>query len=142
MLLDAYYVTETGERKHPMMLHRAILGSLERFIGILLEHYADGLPAWLAPTQVAILNITSSQDDYCHKIEEILQNHAIRCKLDLRNEKISFKIREHTIQRVPYLLIIGDREVEQEQVTVRTQSGEDLGSMSIAALIELVKAGK
>jgi len=135
MLLGAEYVTESGDRQVPMMLHRAILGSLERFIGILLEHYADGLPAWLAPIQVAIMNITDKQAEYCQKIQEILQNHGIRSKLDLRNEKIGFKIREHTIQRVPYLLVIGDREVEQQQISVRTQVGKDLGTMSIDDLV-------
>lgn len=137
--LDAQYVTESGERKPPVMLHRAIFGSMERFIGILLEHYAEGLPAWLAPIQVAIMNITDNQASYCHKIEEILQNHAIRSKLDLRNEKIGYKIRERTIERIPYLLVIGDREVEQQEVSVRTQAGEDLGSMSIEALVAKIK---
>lgn len=137
--LGAEYVTETGERKHPVMLHRAIFGSLERFIGILLEHYADGLPAWLAPIQVAIMNITGSQAEYCQKITENLQNQGVRCKLDLRNEKISYKIREHSIQRIPYLLVVGDREVENQQVAVRTQSGEDLGSMALEAFIKLLQ---
>lgn len=139
VLLGAEYVTETGERQHPVMLHRAIFGSLERFIGILLEHYADGLPAWLAPIQVAIMNITSSQAEYCQKIAENLQNQGIRCKLDLRNEKISYKIREHSIQRIPYLLVVGDREVENQQVAVRTQSGEDLGSMALDAFIKILQ---
>ncbi|MBX9704898.1 MAG: threonine--tRNA ligase, partial [Gammaproteobacteria bacterium] len=140
--LGAQYVTEAGDRKVPVMLHRAIFGSLERFIGILLEHYADGLPAWLSPVQAVILNITDAQSQFCHQIEEILQKHGIRAKLDLRNEKIGFKIREHTISRVPYLLVVGDREVEQQQVSVRTQAGEDLGSMSIEALIERIKANQ
>lgn len=136
--LGAEYVNESGERQAPVMLHRAIFGSLERFIGILLEHYADGLPAWLAPIQVAIMNITDKQAEYCQKIQETLQNHGIRCKLDLRNEKIGFKIREHTIQRVPYLLVIGDREVELQQISVRTQAGENLGTMSIEQLVHKV----
>jgi len=103
-----------------------------------LEHYADGLPGWLAPIQVAIMNITSAQAEYCRKIEERLQNQSVRCKLDLRNEKISFKIREHTIQRIPYLLIIGDREVENQQVSVRAQSGEDLGVMTLEEFVKII----
>lgn len=137
--LGAEYITETGERRAPVMLHRAILGSLERFIGILLEHYAEGLPSWLAPIQVAIMNITDKQASYCQKLYERLQNKGIRCKLDLRNEKIGFKIRERTIERIPYLLVIGDREVEESQMSVRTRAGEDLGSMDLSQFIAEVE---
>jgi threonyl-tRNA synthetase len=137
--LQAEYVAESGERKTPVMLHRAILGSLERFIGILLEHYAEGLPLWLAPIQVAIMNITDQQADYCQELHKELINHGIQSKLDLRNEKIGFKIREHTIARIPYLLVVGDREVENKHVSVRTRTGEDLGTMSLQQFLEKLK---
>ena len=137
--LSATYVAEDGSKQTPVMLHRAILGSLERFIGILIEHYAGALPLWLAPTQAVILNITDKQADFARKIEEIMKKQGIRVKTDLRNEKIGFKIREHTIQRVPYLLVIGDREVEANSVAVRTRGGEDLGSQTIDTLIEGLK---
>ncbi|GAB1258015.1 threonine--tRNA ligase [Aurantivibrio plasticivorans] len=136
--LDAQYVAEDGSRKVPVMLHRAILGSFERFIGILIENYEGAFPLWLAPEQVAILNITDRQAEYAEKIQESLQNKGFRAVSDLRNEKIGFKIREHTIQRVPYLIVLGDKEVETETVTVRTREGEDLGSMSIEAFSELL----
>ncbi|MEZ5482933.1 MAG: threonine--tRNA ligase [Porticoccaceae bacterium] len=129
--LDAQYVAEDGSRQVPVMLHRAILGSFERFIGILIEEYEGSFPAWLAPEQAVILNITDSQRQYAEKIAETLKNKGFRVINDLRNEKIGFKIREHTIQRVPYLLVIGDREVETGAVAVRTRGGEDLGSMSV-----------
>lgn len=136
--LGAEYIAEDGSKRTPVMLHRAILGSLERFIGIILEQYAGNLPLWLAPIQVVVMNITDRQANYVEKVSEILSNQGFRVISDLRNEKIGFKIREHTLQRVPYQLILGDREVENEAVAVRTQSGEDLGSMSIATLIELL----
>lgn len=129
--LEASYIAEDGSRQIPVMLHRAILGSFERFIGILIEDSAGDLPAWLAPVQVAVLNITDSQADFTKKVAETLKNKGIRAVTDLRNEKIGFKIREHTIQRIPYLLVIGDREVEQQAVSVRTRAGEDLGSMPL-----------
>jgi threonyl-tRNA synthetase len=129
--LDAEYVAEDGSRQVPVMLHRAILGSLERFIGILIEHFAGAFPLWLAPVQVAIMNITDKQADYVRNIEETLKKQGIRVISDLRNEKIGFKIREHTIQRVPYLIVVGDREMENNAVAVRTRSGEDLGSMPV-----------
>ena len=129
--LDAQYVAEDGSRQVPVMLHRAILGSFERFIGILIEQYEGSFPAWLAPEQAVILNITDRQREYAEKVAESLKNKGFRVTNDLRNEKIGFKIREHTIQRVPYLLVIGDREVETGAVAVRTRGGEDLGSMSI-----------
>ncbi len=134
--LDATYVDEHSQRQVPVMLHRAILGSLERFIGVLIEHYAGALPFWLAPVQVVALNIADRHAEYAKEVVETLKNQTIRADSDLRNEKIGFKIREHTINRVPYQLIIGDREVENRQVAVRTRKGEDLGSMSVAELLE------
>jgi len=134
--LGATYVAEDGSKQTPVMLHRAILGSLERFIGILIEHYAGALPTWLAPEQAVVLNITDKHAEYARKVEETLKNQGVRVKSDLRNEKIGFKIREHTIQRVPYLLVVGDREAETDTVAVRTRSGKDLGSMSLQALSE------
>jgi len=134
--LGAHYIAEDGSKQVPVMLHRAILGSLERFIGILIEHYAGSLPLWLAPVQAVILNITDKQANYARKVEESLRNQGLRVNLDLRNEKIGFKIREHTIKHVPYLLVIGDREVEAGTVAVRTRSGEELGSMPIERLAE------
>jgi threonyl-tRNA synthetase len=134
--LGAHYIAEDGSKQVPVMLHRAILGSLERFIGILIEHYAGSLPLWLAPVQAVILNITDKQADYARKVGESLRNQGLRVNLDLRNEKIGFKIREHTIKHVPYLLVIGDREVEAGTVAVRTRSGEELGSMPIERLAE------
>ncbi len=128
--LGAQYVAEDSSRKTPVMLHRAILGSFERFIGILIEHYAGALPAWLAPEQAMILNITDKQIDYCQKFEESLKNKGFRASMDLRNEKIGFKIREHTLQKIPYLLVVGDKEVENGTVAVRKRGGEDLGTMT------------
>jgi threonyl-tRNA synthetase len=136
--LDAQYVAEDGSRKVPVMLHRAILGSFERFIGILIEHFEGAFPAWLAPTQAVVLNITDKQHDYVKSVEDSLQNKGFRVISDLRNEKIGFKIREHTIQRVPYLLVIGDKEVESQTVAVRARSGEDLGSMDLEAFSRLL----
>jgi threonyl-tRNA synthetase len=130
--LGSTYVAEDGERKVPVMIHRAILGSLERFIGILTEEYAGFFPLWLAPTQAVVLNITDKQSDYCQKVVKSLQESGIRVKPDLRNEKIGFKIREHTLQRVPYMLVVGDKEMEAGEVAVRTRKGEDLGKMKIA----------
>jgi len=129
--LDATYIDEDSSRQTPVMLHRAILGSLERFIGILIENYGGSFPAWLAPTQAVVLNISEKQDEYCEKTVESLQNQGFRVDSDLRNEKIGFKIRQHTLARVPYLLVVGDREVENGAVAVRTRSGEDLGSMQL-----------
>ena len=134
---DITYVDENGDRgARPVMLHRAILGSFERFIGILIEQYAGAMPTWLAPVQVVILNISQNQSTYCKKIEETLKNKGFRVAVDLRNEKIGFKIREHTLQKVPYLLVVGDKEVQAETVSVRKRGGEDLGSMEISALCE------
>ena len=129
--LDATYIAEDGSRQTPVMLHRAILGSLERFIGILIEHHAGTFPLWLAPIQIAVMNIADRQAEYCRQICEELEKQGFRVKLDLRNEKIGFKIREHSMQRVPYLLIIGDKELEDGTIAVRSQKGENLGAMSI-----------
>jgi threonyl-tRNA synthetase len=134
--LDAQYVAEDGSRQTPVMLHRAILGSFERFIGILIEHYEGVFPTWLAPTQAVVLNITDKHSDYAQKVEESLKNKGFRAVSDLRNEKIGFKIREHTIQKVPYLLVVGDKEVESGTVAVRARRGEDLGSMGLEAFAE------
>jgi threonyl-tRNA synthetase len=134
--LGATYVSEDGSKQTPVMLHRAILGSFERFIGILLEHFAGNLPAWLAPVQVVVLNITDKQADYTRLVTETLKKQGFRVKSDLRNEKIGYKIREHTIQRVPYLLVVGDREAENNTVAVRTRNGEDLGSLALDAFAE------
>jgi threonyl-tRNA synthetase len=129
--LGAEYVAEDGSRKTPVMIHRAILGSLERFVGILIEHYAGHFPLWLAPEQVAVMGITDKHAPFVQEVEKTLKNAGFRASADLRNEKIGFKIRELTLQRIPYLLVIGDREVEQRQVSVRTRNGEDLGSMGL-----------
>jgi threonyl-tRNA synthetase len=133
--LDAQYVAEDGSRQVPVMLHRAVLGSFERFIGILIEHYEGVFPTWLAPRQVVVLNITDKQSEYAQKVEDSLKNNGFRVTSDLRNEKIGFKIREHTIQKVPYLLVVGDKEVESQTVAVRARRGEDLGSMDLDAFI-------
>ncbi|MBV1910500.1 MAG: threonine--tRNA ligase [Kangiellaceae bacterium] len=137
--LGAEYVSEDGSKKVPVMIHRAILGSLERFIGILIEEYAGKFPAWLAPKQAVIMNITDKQSEFVQKSAKILKSQGFRVNSDLRNEKIGFKIRQHTLQRVPYLLVVGDREVETETVSVRTRAGIDLGSMSIEAFSDLLK---
>jgi threonyl-tRNA synthetase len=128
--LDAEYVDEHSQRQTPVMLHRAILGSLERFIGILIEQYEGAFPLWLAPVQAAVLNITDKQADYVTQVAEYLENQGLRVQADLRNEKIGFKIREHTLQKTPFLLVVGDREVETQTVAVRARSGAELGSMS------------
>ena len=132
--LSAQYVSDDQSRQTPVMLHRAILGSFERFIGILIEHYEGAFPFWLAPEQVAILNITDRQDEYCQNLSEKLQDMGYRVHIDLRNEKIGFKIREHTLNKIPYLLVIGDKEVENKTVAIRTRTGEDLGVMTLEEL--------
>jgi threonyl-tRNA synthetase len=132
--LGATYVAEDGERRTPVMIHRAILGSLERFIGMLIEHHAGNLPLWLAPVQAVILNITDRQADYALRTQRTLQEQGLRVAIDLRNEKIGYKIREHTLAHVPYLLVVGDREVDSRSVAVRTRGGEDLGSMDIGTV--------
>jgi threonyl-tRNA synthetase len=136
--LDAQYVAEDGSRQVPVMLHRAILGSFERFIGILIEQFEGDFPVWLAPEQAVVLNITDKQSEYAKKVEESLKNKGFRVISDLRNEKIGFKIREHTIQRIPYLLVVGDREVETGTVAVRARRGEDLGSMDLDAFTDVL----
>jgi threonyl-tRNA synthetase len=135
-LLGAQYVDEDGSKKTPVMIHRAIIGTFERFMGILLEHYSGNLPLWLAPIQAVIFTVSEKQSDYGQKIFNILQNNGIRANFDLRNEKIGFKIREHTLNKIPYLLIIGDKEVENQQVTVRSQDGKDWGAMDINKVCE------
>jgi threonyl-tRNA synthetase len=130
--LDAEYVAEDGSRKRPVMLHRAILGSFERFLGILIEHHAGRFPAWLAPEQAVVLNITDRAAAYADEVVESLRNQGFRAFSDLRNEKIGYKIRAHTLARIPYLLVVGDREAETGTVAVRTRGGEDLGTMSPA----------
>ncbi len=137
--LDATYIAEDGSRQVPVMLHRAILGSLERFIGILIEQHAGTFPLWLSPVQVVVLNITDRHAEYASQIMLDLEKQGIRVKLDLRNEKIGFKIREHSMQRVPYLVIVGDKELEQQSITVRAQKGDDLGSLSIHEFTERLK---
>jgi threonyl-tRNA synthetase len=134
--LDASYIAEDGSKQIPVMIHRAILGSFERFMGILIEHYAGKLPLWLSPVQAAVLTISEKQNEYGEKVRQILQKRGIRTHFDLRNEKIGFKIREHTLQKVPYLLIIGDKEVEKNLVAVRTQAGKDLGVMTIETIYD------
>ena len=129
--LGAQYVAEDGSRQTPVMLHRAIVGSMERFVGILIEHYAGALPLWLSPVQAVVLNITDAQRDYAENLTKSLREAGFRVESDLRNEKIGFKIREHTLQKIPYLLVVGDKEVESGAVAVRTRSGEDLGSLSV-----------
>ena len=132
--LGASYIGEDGQRHTPIMLHRAMFGSLERFIGILLEHHAGKLPTWLAPVQAVVVGITNRQDDYCMEVAENLRNQGLRVETDLRYEKVSFKIREHTIKRVPFLLVAGDREVEGRTLAVRTRGGKDVGSLELAEL--------
>ena len=129
--LDAEYVAEDGSRRHPVVLHRAVLGSFERFIGILIEHYAGKLPTWLAPVQAVLMTITDRQQEFVREAAEFLKNQGVRTQIDLRNEKVGYKIREHTLARVPFLLVAGDREVEARSLAVRTRSGEDLGVMPL-----------
>ena len=137
--LGAHYIAEDNSKQTPIMLHRAILGTFERFMGILIEHYAGNFPLWLAPTQVALLTISEKQNQFAQNLHLELQKNKIRATFDLRNEKIGFKIREHTLQKVPYLLIIGDKEVETNSVTVRTREGIDLGMMSLEKLCDMLQ---
>jgi len=136
--LDAEYVGEDGARHRPVMLHRAIVGSLERFIGILIEESAGALPAWLAPVQVAVLNITDAQAEYARSVAKTLQNQGLRVNLDLRNEKITYKIREHSMQKLPYLVVIGDKEMAAGAVAVRARGGQDLGAMPLDAFVQKI----
>jgi threonyl-tRNA synthetase len=139
--LGAEYVDEHSQRRHPVMLHRAIVGSMERFIGILIEHHTGAFPAWLAPVQAVVMNITDAQADYAGQVAAGLQKQGFRVEADTRNEKVGYKIREHTLQKVPYLLVVGDREKEQGQVSVRTRAGEDLGPMQPDAFAERLRDG-
>ncbi len=137
--LDAQYVGVDGTKQVPVMLHRAILGSIERFIGILIEQHEGKFPLWLAPVQAVLINITDKQATYTQEVEKTLKNQGLRVISDLRNEKIGFKIREHTLRRTPYLLVVGDRELENKEISVRSQSGEDLGSMTLDRFTSLVE---
>jgi threonyl-tRNA synthetase len=130
--LDAEYVAEDGSRRPPVMLHRAIVGSLERFIGILIEQHAGALPAWLAPVQAVVASITDGQADYAEEVAKTLQKQGVRASLDLRNEKINYKIREHSMQKVPYILVVGDKEKANGSVAVRARGNQDLGVMPLA----------
>ena len=136
--LDAHYIAEDGSKQTPVMLHRVIVGSIERFTGILIEHYEGAFPSWMAPIQAVIINISQKQEEYSKNLEFNLKKQGLRVISDLRNEKIGFKIREHSMQRYPYILVVGDREQENNQVSVRRRGGEDLGSMSLEALTELI----
>ena len=137
--LDATYVAEDNSRKTPVMIHRAILGSIERFIGIITEEYAGFFPVWLAPTQAVVMNITDSQADYVQKVAKQLSDVGLRVKTDLRNEKVGFKIREHTLRRVPYMLVCGDKETSEGKVAVRTRKGADLGTFTVEEFAEILK---
>jgi threonyl-tRNA synthetase len=137
--LGAEYVAMDNSRKVPVMLHRAIVGSMERFIGILIENYAGALPLWLAPVQISVLNISDAQAEYATKLAETLRKSGFRVQLDLRNEKITYKIREHSVQKLPYILVIGDKERDANTVAVRARGNVDLGVMSIDALVERLK---
>ncbi|MGK2946559.1 MAG: His/Gly/Thr/Pro-type tRNA ligase C-terminal domain-containing protein, partial [Candidatus Malihini olakiniferum] len=134
--LNASYIGEKNERQVPVMIHRVILGSIERFIGILTEEFSGFFPTWLAPVQAVVINITDRQSEYVNKLTRKLQDVGIRVKADLRNEKIGFKIREHTLRRVPYMLVCGDKEVESDKVAVRTRRGKNLGSIDVKEVIK------
>ena len=136
--LDAEYTAEDGSRQRPVILHRAIVGSMERFIGILIEQHAGALPTWLAPTQVSVLNITDSQAEYAREVAKTLRNQGLRVDLDLRNEKITYKIREHSMQKLPYILVVGDKEKEAGAVAVRARGNQDLGVMSLEAFSQKI----
>jgi threonyl-tRNA synthetase len=138
--LGGEYVTDASARAHPVMLHRAIVGSLERFIGILIEQHAGALPVWLAPTQVVIANITDAQADYVAEIVKSLQKQGLRVQADLRNEKITYKIREHSLQKVPYILVVGDKEKANGTVAVRARGKQDLGVMALEDFLEKISA--
>ena len=137
--LDAEYVGEDGARHRPIMLHRAIFGSFERFLGILIEHHAGAMPSWLAPMQVVVMNIAESQTEYAQSLAQSLQKQGVRVEADLRNEKISYKIREHTLEKVPYLLVVGDKERDAQTVAVRARGGVDLGVMPLSAFIDRLR---
>jgi threonyl-tRNA synthetase len=134
-LLGAEFVDEDNTRKHPVMLHRAIVGSMERFIGILIENHAGALPLWLAPVQVVVMNVTDRQESYVREVEAALRGAGFRVAADLRNEKITYKIREHSIQKLPYQLVLGDKEVAARTVSARTRAGEMLAPVALEAFI-------
>jgi threonyl-tRNA synthetase len=136
--LGGEYVAEDGSRRAPVMLHRAIVGSLERFIGILIEQHAGALPAWLAPQQVSVLTITEAQADYAADVAKLLQKQGLRVAADLRNEKITYKIREHSLQKVPYILVVGDKEKAAGAVAVRARGNQDLGVMPLPNFIQKI----
>ena len=136
--LGAEYVGEDGARHRPVMLHRAIVGSLERFIGILIEEHAGAMPVWLAPVQVSVLTITDAQADYAREVAKTLKNQGLRVNLDLRNEKITYKIREHSLQKLPYILVLGDKEKALGAVAVRARGNKDLGSMPFDAFAKQI----
>jgi threonyl-tRNA synthetase len=138
--LDAEYVGEDGNRHHPIMLHRAIVGSLERFIGILIEQHAGALPAWLAPVQVVLASITESQAEYAAEVSKMLQKQGLRVSVDLRNEKINYKIREHSMQKVPFILVVGDKEKANGAVAVRARGNQDLGVMPLADFLQKISS--
>jgi threonyl-tRNA synthetase len=137
--LDANYINDSGDKTPPVMIHRAILGSLERFMGILIEEHGGNLPLWLSPVQVVILNITESQNDYCNQIRNKLTKSLIRTEIDLRNEKISYKIRQHSVKRIPYMIVIGDKEVENNEISIRTRDGDDISIMDVDKFIKMVE---
>jgi threonyl-tRNA synthetase len=136
--LGAEYVAESGERQTPVMLHRAIVGSLERFIGILIEQHAGALPAWLSPAQVVVTSITDAQQDYVGEVVKRLQKQGVRAEADLRNEKITYKIREHSLQKVPYILVVGDKEKASGAVAVRARGNQDLGVMPVDTFVQKI----
>ena len=138
--LDADFVDENGEHKRPLMLHRAIVGSLERFIGILIEQHAGALPTWLAPTHVVVANITDAQADYVAEIVKSLQKQGLRASADLRNEKITYKIRQHSMQKLPYILVVGDKEKANGSVAVRARGNQDLGVMPLQDFLDRISA--
>jgi threonyl-tRNA synthetase len=138
--LGGEYVTATSGRAHPVMLHRAIVGSLERFIGILIEQHAGALPAWLAPVQVAVACITENQAEYAQSVVKTLQKQGLRVVLDVRNEKINYKIREHSMQKVPFIVVVGDQEKANETIAVRARGGKDLGAMPLADFITKISS--
>ena len=137
--LDASYIDSDGNKEVPVMIHRAILGSLERFVGILLEVYAGDLPLWMAPVQAVILNISENQANHCEELADELNSANIRCSVDSRNEKINYKVRHHSMMRTPYLLIIGDKELKDNHISVRTRTGEDLGVMNVDKFVKMVE---
>jgi len=137
--LDAEYIAEDNSKKTPVMLHRAVLGSLERFIGILIEEYEGKFPLWLAPTQAVVCNISESQSEYVQEVTEKMQQAGLRVESDLRNEKVGYKVRAHTLARVPFILVAGDRERDEGTISVRSRSGDDLGTMSVDAWISEMK---